>query len=115
MSNTLIEAHRELALANQIAANEGVIDAFGHVSMTLKKLVAAGLCLVIGVQVIAMGIAAATALLPILRERLPYGVAVIGFVLTAASVVGGASVASTFLVVCVWASAAVWALLPRRS
>jgi hypothetical protein len=62
-----------------------------------------------------MGIAAATALLPILRERLPYGVAAIGFVLTAGSVVGGASVASTFLVVCVWASAAVWALLPRRS
>jgi ribulose-5-phosphate 4-epimerase/fuculose-1-phosphate aldolase len=31
--NTLIEARRELALANRIVANEGVIDAFGHVSM----------------------------------------------------------------------------------
>jgi len=33
VSNTLLEAHHELALANRIVANEGVIDAFGHVSM----------------------------------------------------------------------------------
>ena len=33
MANKLIEARRELALANQIVAHEGVIDAFGHVSM----------------------------------------------------------------------------------
>lgn len=33
MPNTLLEARRELALANRIVANEGVIDAFGHVSM----------------------------------------------------------------------------------
>jgi ribulose-5-phosphate 4-epimerase/fuculose-1-phosphate aldolase len=33
VANTLIEARRELALANRIVANEGVIDAFGHVSM----------------------------------------------------------------------------------
>ena len=33
MANTLIEARRELSLANRIVANEGVIDAFGHVSM----------------------------------------------------------------------------------
>ena len=33
MSNTLAEARQELALANQIVANEGIIDAFGHVSM----------------------------------------------------------------------------------
>jgi HCOMODA/2-hydroxy-3-carboxy-muconic semialdehyde decarboxylase len=31
--NTLAEARAELALANRIVANEGVIDAFGHVSM----------------------------------------------------------------------------------
>jgi HCOMODA/2-hydroxy-3-carboxy-muconic semialdehyde decarboxylase len=31
--NSLAEARRELALANRIVANEGVIDAFGHVSM----------------------------------------------------------------------------------
>ena len=29
----LAEARRELALANNIVANEGVLDAFGHVSM----------------------------------------------------------------------------------
>ncbi|HEY6833936.1 MAG TPA: class II aldolase/adducin family protein [Pseudolabrys sp.] len=33
MANTLIEARRELALANRMVANEGVLDAFGHVSM----------------------------------------------------------------------------------
>src|SRR5689334_14882494 len=31
--NTLLEARNELALANRIVANEGIIDAFGHVSM----------------------------------------------------------------------------------
>ena len=33
MSTALNEARGELALANRIVANEGVIDAFGHVSM----------------------------------------------------------------------------------
>ena len=61
-----------------------------------------------------VGIGVATTLLPLVRKQLPYGVAVIGFVLTAASVVAGAGVASTFLVVLVWAGASVSALLPRR-
>jgi HCOMODA/2-hydroxy-3-carboxy-muconic semialdehyde decarboxylase len=33
VSNTLNESRLELALANRIVANEGVLDAFGHVSM----------------------------------------------------------------------------------
>ncbi|MGH6664570.1 MAG: class II aldolase/adducin family protein [Pseudolabrys sp.] len=33
MANKLAEARAELALANRIVAHEGVIDAFGHVSM----------------------------------------------------------------------------------
>lgn len=33
MPNTLKDARAELALANRMVANEGVIDAFGHVSM----------------------------------------------------------------------------------
>ncbi len=33
MADPLAEARRELALANRMVANEGVIDAFGHVSM----------------------------------------------------------------------------------
>jgi len=33
VANTLKEARAELALANRMVANEGVIDAFGHVSM----------------------------------------------------------------------------------
>lgn len=33
VANTLLEARRELWLANRMVANEGVLDAFGHVSM----------------------------------------------------------------------------------
>lgn len=33
MPDTLAEARQELALANRILANEGVVDAFGHVSI----------------------------------------------------------------------------------
>ena len=33
MANKLKEARAELALANRIVANEGVLDTFGHVSM----------------------------------------------------------------------------------
>jgi HCOMODA/2-hydroxy-3-carboxy-muconic semialdehyde decarboxylase len=33
LANPLLEARRELAVANRIVANEGVLDAFGHVSM----------------------------------------------------------------------------------
>ena len=33
MANTLSDALRELAIANRMVANEGVLDAFGHVSM----------------------------------------------------------------------------------
>lgn len=33
MSNSFADASNELALANRIVANEGIIDAFGHVSM----------------------------------------------------------------------------------
>ena len=33
MANTLREVRAELALANRMVANEGVIDAFGHLSM----------------------------------------------------------------------------------
>ncbi len=33
MASNLIEVRRELSLANRIVANEGIIDAFGHVSM----------------------------------------------------------------------------------
>jgi HCOMODA/2-hydroxy-3-carboxy-muconic semialdehyde decarboxylase len=33
VASNLIEVRRELSLANRIVANEGIIDAFGHVSM----------------------------------------------------------------------------------
>ena len=33
MPDLLAEARQELATANRILANEGVLDAFGHISM----------------------------------------------------------------------------------
>jgi hypothetical protein len=62
-----------------------------------------------------LGIAAAAALLPWVRRRTPYGVGAIGFVLTTASVLGGAGIASTLVVVLVWAGAGVLSVLARRS
>jgi hypothetical protein len=50
-------------------------------------------------------VAAATALVPWARRTPPFGVAAIGFALTAASVVAGASVASTLVVLLGWAVA----------
>jgi hypothetical protein len=62
-----------------------------------------------------LGMAAAAALLPWVRRRTPYGVGAIGFVLTAASVLCGAGVASTLVVVLVWAGAGASSALGRRS
>src|SRR3989440_2030558 len=33
VSNSIVDLHYELALANRMLANEGVLDAFGHVSL----------------------------------------------------------------------------------
>ena len=62
-----------------------------------------------------LGMAAAAALLPLVRRRAPYAVGAIGFVLIAASVMGGAGVASTLIVVLVWAGASVSSFPARRS
>jgi hypothetical protein len=61
-----------------------------------------------------VGIAASSALLPAVRTRTPWAVGAIGFVLTAAAVVGGAGVASTFVVVAAWAIAGAFALFARH-
>ena len=59
-------------------------------------------------------VAAATALVPWARRISPFGVAAIGFALTAASVVAGASVASTVVVLLGWAVAGGSTIALRR-
>jgi eukaryotic-like serine/threonine-protein kinase len=60
-------------------------------------------------------VAAASALLPWARRSTPFGVAAIGFVLVAASVVAGAGVAGTVVAVSAWAIAGISAFVLRRS
>ena len=59
-------------------------------------------------------VAAATALVPSARRSSPFGVAAIGFALTGASVVAGASVASTVVVLLGWAVAGGSTIALRR-
>jgi hypothetical protein len=60
-------------------------------------------------------IGAAAVLLPCARSRPRIGVAVIGFVVTAASVLAGAGVASTIVVMLVWAGFGLAAAAPHRA
>jgi eukaryotic-like serine/threonine-protein kinase len=60
-------------------------------------------------------VAAATALVPLARRTSPFGVAAIGFAVTAASVVAGAGVASTFVVLLGWVAAGGSAIVLRRT
>jgi 4-hydroxybenzoate polyprenyltransferase len=68
---------------------------------------------VVLVAAILVGVAAA--LLPWARRRSPIGVAVVGFAVSAASVVAGAAVASTVVVLLVWAGFALAVAAPRRA
>jgi eukaryotic-like serine/threonine-protein kinase len=67
------------------------------------------------VLVAAIMVGGAAALLPWARRRSPFDVAALGFVLTAASVLAGASVGSTLLVMAAWAAYLLFAARPRRS
>jgi hypothetical protein len=67
------------------------------------------------VLVAAIVSAAAAALLPWARRRWRFGVAGVGFVVTAASVLGGAGVVATIVVMLVWGGFAVVAAAPRRA
>ena len=60
-------------------------------------------------------VGAAAALVPWARRRSPLGVAAIGFAVTAASVLAGAGVASTIVVMLVWAGFGLAAAAPRRA
>ena len=77
---------------------------------TSDALLASGL-----VTVAAICVAIASAALPWARRHSPYGVAATGFALVSASIVAGASAASTVLVVLVWAGAAALAAGFRRA
>jgi hypothetical protein len=59
--------------------------------------------------------ALAAALLPWARRFAPAGVAVVGFIVTGASVAAGAGVTSTVAVVAVWAAAGFSAASFRRA
>jgi serine/threonine-protein kinase len=72
----------------------------------------AGTPLVMAGAIVAGG---AAAILPVARRRSRAGVAVVGFVVTAASVLAGAGVASTMIVMLVWGGFALAAAAPRRA
>jgi hypothetical protein len=63
----------------------------------------------------AVVLGAAAALVPWARRRSRIGVAAIGFVVTAASVLAGAAVASTIVVMLVWAGFGLACAAPRRA
>jgi hypothetical protein len=67
------------------------------------------------VVVAAIAAAAMAALLPVARSRWRYGVIAIGLVATAGSVLAGAELASTVVVLLVWAGAGTFAALVRRA
>ncbi|HEX4746952.1 MAG TPA: serine/threonine-protein kinase [Gaiellaceae bacterium] len=58
---------------------------------------------------------AAAALLPWAKQRSRYGVAAVGFGVTAASVLGGAGIASTVVVLLVWGAFALFVATARRA
>ena len=67
------------------------------------------------VLVAAILVGAAAALVPWARRRAPLGVAAVGFAVTAASVLAGAGIASTIVVMLVWAGFGLVAAAPRRA
>jgi hypothetical protein len=60
-------------------------------------------------------VGAASALLPWAKRRSPFGFAAVGFIVTAASVLAGATVASTLVVMLVWAGFGLAPVVPRRA
>jgi hypothetical protein len=67
------------------------------------------------VLVAAILMGAASALLPLARSRWRFGVAGLGFAVTAASVLGGAGIAATIVVMIAWGGFAVVSAAPRRA
>jgi hypothetical protein len=58
---------------------------------------------------------AASALLPPLRSRWRFGIAALGLVVTAASVLGGAGIGATIVVLLVWGGLALYSAAPRSA
>lgn len=63
----------------------------------------------------AIAVAAAAAALPQVRRRSRFGVPFVGFAVTAGAVLAGAGVASTIVVMLVWAGFAFTSAAPRRA
>jgi hypothetical protein len=110
-------AHGVLAVvATALLAGTGVIDVAPVDSLRTTALeVWAWLASEPLVAITAVGIGAAAAALPWARRRSRYGVAVVGFAVTAASVLLGAGIASTVVVLLAWAAFAFMAAAPRRA
>ncbi len=63
----------------------------------------------------AIVVGAAAALVPWARRHPPLGIATLGFAVTATSVLAGAGIASTFVVMLVWAGFGLATAVPRRA
>ena len=103
-------AGRGLPLAG-VPAREGIApaDSVGNASSTLWGVLAAQPVLLAGVALAG----AAAAALPWVHARLRFGVGAVGFVVVCASVLAGASAASTLVLVLGWAGATVVSALFR--
>jgi hypothetical protein len=108
--------HGALAvLSTALLAGTGAIDVqpFDPVSATALE-VWSWLGAEALVTATAIALAVAAAVLPWARQRSRYGIAFVGFLLTAGSVLAGAGVASTVVVMLAWGAFAFAAAAPRR-
>ncbi|HUG64544.1 MAG TPA: serine/threonine-protein kinase [Gaiellaceae bacterium] len=89
----------------------GPLDSVGSVALALWAWLGSEPL----VTVVAILTAAAAASLPWARSRSRFGVTAVGFVVTAVFVLAGASIASTVVVMLVWAGFALVVAAPRRA
>jgi hypothetical protein len=105
------------AVVAGISASQAAALGIGPLS-TVEETAHAGTSAVLGNGVLTtsvIAVAAACAILPWARRRSPYGVGALGFALTAGSVLAGAAVASTVLVLLAWTLTTVASARARRS
>jgi hypothetical protein len=106
-------AGEQLPLAAGTAAplDVGPLDSIGSAAISAWSWLTHEPMVLVG----AILVAAASALLPWARRRSPAGIPAVGLVVTAASVLAGASVAGTMVVLLVWGAFAAVAAVPRRA
>jgi hypothetical protein len=106
-------AGEQLPIAGGVAASldVGPLDSLGSAASAVWSWLAREPV----VLAAALLVAAAAALLPWARGRSRLGVPAVGFAVTAASVLAGASVAGTIVVLAVWAAFSLVTTAPRRA